>query len=238
MLRLLNAFRGKKEDWSVESGGPEQTLSRQSVNTFGQPAGKHTMKEFHNSVRNPESRGIFNESKAPFNQITIAERNLSLRQQRDGIRGEILNDCGASTFVKNTLKPKNVLDLDGTRYMTMGGRCDAAGMGQVHDGETNEFDACGERKVYNMYGQEVSKLAEQPNCMIAGAEGAHIRTIVGRQRDDAGNPHMVIPNRQAAPTLVELREGEVIGDSMTQFHFLEGLKDERLCARYGYMCGY
>ena len=238
LQKIVNLFRGNSDAWSVEKGGNEQTLSRPTYNEFGKKTGgRHTHREFKNSVRNPEARGIFNDTKAPFTEIIATERNLSRQQQRQRIRDEILVDCQGSNLYKN---PVGIFDINAktNNGVTLDGQCDA-GNGRVHAGEYNEFDTCGSKDVYNSVGVKIGSVANRDaDCLIAPAQGAHFRTIIGRQRDDAGNSHTVIEDRLTAPTLVNLREGEVFGNTMTQFHYLQGLKDERSCARHGYMCGY
>ena len=236
---IANLFRRNREEWKVVSGRPEgeQTLKRPTVNTFGEKVGEHTMTQYKNDVRNPEARGIFNDTKAPFTEIIMRERNTGLLQQRQRITDEILDDCQGRTLYEKAA-PKGVLDLDSTDGVNFTGNCDA-GNGRVHSGEYNEFDACGTKKVFNMYGMEVGTVTnDAADCKVAPDQGAHFRTIVGKQRDDEGNTHLVIENRLTSQTLVDTREGAAFGDTMTQFHYLEGLRDERQCARYGTMCGY
>ena len=239
LQKLVNLFRGTSEDWTVEKSGEEKTLSRPTYDLHGekQKDGQHTMKEYKNSVRNPQARGIFNDTKAPFNEIIATERNLSLQQQRQRIRDEILDDCGGSALYAN---PVNVLNSATDAAMDLVGDCDAAA-GRIHAGEVNEFDTCGSKKVFNSFGIEIgSETNTASGCLIASGvvgEDPHFRTIIGRQRHN-GQSHMVVENRTTNPTLVEYREGEAYGDTMTQFHHLDGLRDERLCARYGYLCGY
>ena len=252
--KLVNLFRSPSENgWEVKNDQPEQTLSRATVNMFDKDAdGSHTFTEYKNSVRNPENRGIFGVKKAPFNEIVAAERQGMIDDQRKRIRDEVLEDCEGSKLFADTGKPKHVLNMDAKDIVTFGGNCDA-GMGKVHKGETNEFDACGSRDVYHAYGTisnnfggmkvKGSKTMDHngQGCNIATSrvgEDAHFRTIMGNQRGEDGKSYTIIPNRAAAPTLVHLREGQAIGDVMTQFHQFEGVTDERMCSRYGYMCGY
>ena len=238
LQKLVNLFRGSGDEWTVEKSGKEQTLSRPIVDMNGHDTNqRHTFQEYKNSVRNPESRGVFDDKKAPFTEIIATERNTSLAQQRQRIRDELLIDCGGSKLYK---KPVGVLSMHTDPSMNLVGDCDV-GNGRVHKGELNEFNTCGSKDVYNSFGLIVGAHENKSaNCLITtGVAGkdAHFRTILGSQRDN-GESHMVLEDRATAPTLVEFREGEVYGDTMTQFHHLDGQRDERLCARYGYFCGY